>query len=118
MNDNLLHFIQSLQNCTRLHQDLTKTVGKLEQQIIDLQLKITKMYNEPIVHSHNTDCLDDDHEMLNKNVYCEKCNVIVHAFNNECMQTWIEYKGKALCSKCAKKYCLSPTINLMWAEET
>lgn len=55
---------------------------------------------EPIVHSHITDCLPEDHKLAFTSVYCDKCGEMVHAFNNECMQTWLEVDGKNLCTKC------------------
>jgi hypothetical protein len=60
---------------------------------------------EPKIHSHITDCLPDQHPMANEQVVCRKCGVLVHAFNNECMQTWVETGRGALCIKCFATTC-------------
>ncbi len=60
------------------------------------------MDGEPVIHSHHTDVLHYSHNLARESVNCIICGVLVHADNNECMQTWIEYKGKGICSKCAK----------------
>ena len=59
--------------------------------------------SEPICHSHITDVLDDDHPLIYEMVYCETCNVMVHACNNECMQTWFEFRNKNFCGNCFAK---------------
>lgn len=56
--------------------------------------------NEPQIHSFNTDHLLDDHPWARKTVSCGRCREMVHAFNNECMQPWVEHDGRALCMKC------------------
>lgn len=55
---------------------------------------------EPIIHSHITDCLKDDHSLAYTSVYCRLCDALCHASNNECMQTWAEYNGKNYCGTC------------------
>lgn len=47
---------------------------------------------EPQIHSHITDALPEDHPLADQSVYCdeENCGEMLHAFNNECMQTWVE----------------------------
>jgi hypothetical protein len=58
---------------------------------------------EPQIHSHNIDVLAYDHPWAWEQVYCESCSELVHAVNNECMQTWIEYGAKerrAICATC------------------
>lgn len=47
---------------------------------------------EPRIHSHITDVFPDDHPLAYKNFGCEHldCDALLHAGNNECMQTWIE----------------------------
>ena len=55
---------------------------------------------EPIIHSHLTDELPESHPLAYECVHCKKCLELVHASNNECMQTWIEYKGNQYCTKC------------------
>ena len=56
--------------------------------------------SEPLIHSHLTDVLPMDHPLANDSVYCKKCNVMLHASNNECMQTWIETALGNFCTKC------------------
>jgi hypothetical protein len=55
---------------------------------------------EPIVHSHHIDVLPEDHPKAYESVRCERCNVMVHAFNNECMTTWIEWGTHIMCGRC------------------
>lgn len=63
---------------------------------------------EPRIHSHLIDVLPDDYKGLNdkvdpdKSIDCDCCGVIVHAFNNECMQTWIETETGNYCTVCLK----------------
>ena len=55
---------------------------------------------EPKIHSHITDVLPDGHPLANEQVEFCKCRVLVHAFNNECMQTWVETGRGAFCLRC------------------
>jgi hypothetical protein len=57
---------------------------------------------EPIIHSHITDCLEESHYLANCDVFCCICKVMVHANNNECMQTWFETKRGNYCIECFK----------------
>ena len=52
---------------------------------------------EPLIHSFETDVLPDEHPWAHETVHCGQCRVMVHAFNNECMQVWVEWEGRALC---------------------
>lgn len=56
---------------------------------------------EPLIHSHHTDVLPEDHPSAYKNVRCGRCQRMVHAANNECMTTWIEWAPHVLCGECA-----------------
>lgn len=58
------------------------------------------MDTEPLIHSFITDCLPEDHPWAHKTVMCGYCGEMVHAFNNECMQPWIEWRSLALCFSC------------------
>jgi hypothetical protein len=58
------------------------------------------MQQEPVIHSHITDVLPDNHLQAFQNVCCGNCGVLVHAFNNECMQTWVETGRGAFCLRC------------------
>jgi hypothetical protein len=56
--------------------------------------------DEPLVHSHLSDCLPSSHPLAHKQVHCDKCDGIVHAGNNECMQTWFEFEEANVCAQC------------------
>lgn len=60
------------------------------------------MSEEPLIHSHESDCLPGKHPLANATVHCGNCKLMVHAFNNECMNPWVEWRGKVLCIECAK----------------
>jgi hypothetical protein len=55
---------------------------------------------DPILHSHVEDCLPTDHRLAFEEVLCVICYAQVHAFNNECMQTWVETGKGAYCLPC------------------
>ena len=55
---------------------------------------------EPRIHSHITDVLPGEHALAYEQVQCLDCGRLVHAFNNECMQTWVETGRGAFCLKC------------------
>ena len=55
---------------------------------------------DPKLHSHIEDTLPDDHPLAFESVECLTCHVLVHAFNNECMQTWIETGQGNFCVAC------------------
>lgn len=58
---------------------------------------------EPIIHSQITDGLSDDHPLAYNSVHCDECKIeMLHASNNECMQTWIETEFGNYCVKCFK----------------
>ena len=55
---------------------------------------------EPHIHSHIEDCLPETHPLACETVLCKNCGAMVHAFNNECMQTWIETGNGEYCLRC------------------
>jgi hypothetical protein len=55
---------------------------------------------EPRIHSHITDCLPDDHPLAYSGVACRTCLALLHAANNECMQTWVETGRGTYCLAC------------------
>lgn len=63
------------------------------------------MSNEPLIHSHITDCLDEDHpftKLACNNtpvVDCDNCNEMLWHYN-ECMQTWVETGKGNYCLRC------------------
>ena len=61
---------------------------------------------EPKIHSHITDSLEACHPLAFKNVFCSNnnCKEMVHAFNNECMQTWVETGKGNFCILCFNFY--------------
>ena len=65
------------------------------------------MSREPQIHSHITDGLPPDHPLAEETVVCARCQVMVHACNNECMQTWVESEHGNFCWPC---------FGLVWTE--
>jgi hypothetical protein len=55
---------------------------------------------EPLIHSFHTDQLPEEHRWANRSVACGCCGAMVHAFNNECMQVWVEWGDWVLCWDC------------------
>ena len=55
---------------------------------------------EPVFHSYITDALPVSHAWATETVDCEACGVMVHAFNNECMQPWMETGAGPYCFPC------------------
>jgi len=55
---------------------------------------------EPKIHSHLTDVLPESHPLAQEEVFCAECGEMVHAANNECMQTWVETGAGAYCLRC------------------
>ena len=80
------------------------------------------MNAEPIIHSHITDMLDDGHPLAFKTVCCQmirehKCNEMLHAENNECMTTWVEFAGVTVCDKAFAMYILEKSEGVLSPEE-
>jgi hypothetical protein len=71
----------------------------LSQSPPDADAAVTES-DEPRVHSHLTDSLPNAHPLAFTQVYCAACRCLVHAANNECMQTWVEFSNGAVCSQC------------------
>lgn len=55
---------------------------------------------EPRIHSHIGDGLPEGHPKAYEHFGCENCEDLVHANNNECMQTWIETGKGDFCMQC------------------
>ena len=55
---------------------------------------------EPAIHSHITDCLPDNHSLAYQQFNCIDCHTLIHAGNNECMETWVETGVGNLCLSC------------------
>jgi len=55
---------------------------------------------EPLLHSHITDLLPEDHPLAYECVSCQRCRVMVHASNNECMTMWVETGLGNFCLAC------------------
>lgn len=70
--------------------------------------------NEPQIHSHITDGLPDAHPFAWRSVDCAICQALVHADNNECMQTWVESDWGIYCLTCFATmhgaHCLPPDV--------
>jgi hypothetical protein len=55
---------------------------------------------EPLFHSQITDSLSDNHQKAFISIYCDNCEEMLHAGNNECMQPWFEYESGNFCVSC------------------
>jgi len=71
---------------------------------------------EPIIHSHITDILDEDHPLADTTIYCDKCKEMLHASENECMQSWIETGKGNFCLTCFSKMILIMEYNVLEEE--
>lgn len=58
---------------------------------------------DPQIHSHIEDELPTDHEKAFACVLCSSCGEMLHASNNECMQTWVETGKGDFCIPCFSK---------------
>src|SRR6185295_17182832 len=56
-------------------------------------------YHDPVIH-WAIDSLPDIHENAFETLYCKKCNSMIHAFNNEVVQPWVESGEGNYCVKC------------------
>ena len=56
--------------------------------------------HDPKLHSHIEDGLPNEHPLTFKSVYCPICGEMLHAGNNECMQTWVETGRGNFCIPC------------------
>ena len=54
----------------------------------------------PKLHSHIEDGLPNGHPLAYECVYCTMCGEMLHAGNNECMQTWVETGRGNFCIPC------------------
>lgn len=63
------------------------------------------MVFEPVLHSHITDGLPDTHLLACRDVWCCKCDRLVHDDRNLCRFAWFEWLGFAICFDCFAKYC-------------
>lgn len=63
----------------------------------------TRYAGEPLIHSHVTDELPDEHPLAHRCIYCLGCQEMVHCENNECMTTWVECNAGAYCLQCFAK---------------
>ena len=55
---------------------------------------------EPLVHSHVTDRLPDEHPLARSRVYCDRCEALLHSQRNSCIRTWLETGRGNLCVRC------------------
>jgi len=78
---------------------------------------------EPIIHSHITDILPEAHPLAYKSVICQMklphaCNGLkrgglLHGNNNECMTTWVEFAGLAVCGVGFARYILEESDGVL-----
>ena len=78
--------------------------------------KLEQPYHEPSIHSHIEDGLPYNHAWAFEHIACPCCNALVHAGNNECMTTWLEWNGYAICIKCASDFFTESDGVLDWDE--
>lgn len=79
---------------------------------LTVEIKWSEKMTEPLIHSHITDGLPDNHAMAFENVSCEDCSVLVHSSNNECMTTWVEAGDGDFCLSCfAAKHNTGGVLN-------
>jgi hypothetical protein len=58
---------------------------------------------EPVIHSHVTDVLPEEHPLAYDSVHCTDCQTLLHYVNNECMTTWVEAANGPRCLNCFAK---------------
>lgn len=61
---------------------------------------------EPILHTYIEDKLPEDHPLGHDTIYCTNCKLMLHAFHNECMQTWLETEVGNYCVNCLPITCI------------
>ena len=76
------------------------------------------MVKDPVLHSHVEDVLPDSHPLAYESVYCRVCGQMLHAFNNECMQTWVETGKGNYCLACLNAAQDSDAMDDDWGLET
>ena len=75
-------------------------------------LHVVGLGTEPILHTGDADVLAEIHPLAHESVFCARCDEMVHAFNNECMQDWVELPGNAeelrsaMCLECYARQVL------------
>lgn len=60
--------------------------------------------DDPILHTAMSDSLPSSHPWAESYVHCARCGVMIHANNNEMMRGWLEWRGVALCCRCAAPF--------------
>lgn len=85
---------------------------EISYEKIEEQCTNEKRKEEPKIHFLNDDLLDD-HEYAFETLYCKNCKEMIHAGNNELMQTWVQsHKGNYCLT------CFSSSINVgEWDED-
>jgi len=67
---------------------------------------------EPVIHSHRSDELPDNHPLaFSDEVFCS-CGKMLHAFNNECMTTWVEIPNYQCPAEPNQTFCWECFIKL------
>ena len=73
---------------------------------------------DPVLHSHIEDMLPDEHPLAFQQVWCDgngRCEdwqerALLHAANNECMQTWFETGKGNFCVSCFLRLTGEPEV--------
>jgi len=55
---------------------------------------------EPLVHSHVSDGLPEEHPLAHELVRCDRCYALLHSRRNSCLRTWLETGLGNLCVGC------------------
>lgn len=74
-------------------------------------------WREPLIHSHITDGLPEDHPLARVTVRCDgvSCSEMLHSETNECMQTWLETDWGNYCLRCFPiRDVLAPPADAEW----
>ncbi len=78
----------------------------------DCPIHAAARLTEPLIHSHIDDGLPAGHPLAFEQVHCASCSTLVHAFNNECMTTWLEFVNANVCAACVGT--LAPVLGIEW----
>lgn len=77
--------------------DGDKIPDRLKLERVDVEVE-QRVIGEPLIWSHITDGLPEDHPLAYEAVFCSVGDgELLHASNNECMQTWVETGRGAYC---------------------
>lgn len=85
--------------------------GRIDPALVErVRKRLNPDVREPVLHSHLTDCLPNDHPLAWSVVSCdaEGCRAALHMSNNECMQAWVETGKGNYCFPCFVRLTIVP----------